>query len=135
MRAANVSGVLPIGVAPSASRRAFTVAVLIASAQSLASFALMAGGRPAGPSTPHQTPVSNPGRPDSAIVGTFGTTGERIAVVTPSGRTVPAVTCAIDSGMLLKVIGMWPPIRSVSAGAPPLYGTGVMSILARYFRS
>src|ERR1700704_5954644 len=104
MRAANSAGEPPIGVAPGASRPVFTLGAFTASLHSLASFALMSPGRPAGPSRPHHTPVSNPGSPDSAIVGTSGRTGERIAVVTPSGRTAPAVTCAIDSGILLKVI-------------------------------
>ena len=34
--------------------------------------------------------------------------------------TLPAWICAIDSGMLLNDIGMCPPRRSLSTGAPPL---------------
>ncbi|MNC86573.1 hypothetical protein D3C83_22450 [compost metagenome] len=49
-------------------------------------------GVPAGAITPKNPMTSKPGRPDSAIVGTFGTTGERCRPVWPIIRNRPACT-------------------------------------------
>ena len=52
MSAANSSGEEPIGVAPSIKSRSRTAGSFTTSAQSRASFALIAGGRPAGARMP-----------------------------------------------------------------------------------
>ena len=60
------------------------------------------------------------GNPDSAIVGTSGRNLERCALVTASTRTLPPCSCGKSSLMGLMLTGICPPIRSWSAGAPPL---------------
>ena len=71
--------------------------------------------------------ASKPGT-ESPTVGTSGSASERVAVVTASARTLPALMVSIDSGKGLNITCTWPPSRSVSAGAPPRYGTCSMSM-------
>ena len=51
----------------------------------------ISGGVPAGANTPCHEPTSKPGNPDSASVGTSGAIDERLAVVTASARSLPAL--------------------------------------------
>src|ERR1700710_1870265 len=69
------------------------------------------------------------------MLGTSGRNETRLPVVTASARTVPAASCPTDSGPLLNDIGISPPNKSLIAGAPPLYGIALISILASDFRS
>ena len=46
-----------------------------------------------------------------------GSASERVAVVTASARSLPALMYSIDEGMLSNMTCTCPPIRSVSAGA------------------
>ncbi len=62
------------------------------------------------------------------MVGMSGAVNQRSSEVTAIGRTLPARACAITVGMLPKVMCTWPPITSVSAGPPPLYGMCSMSV-------
>src|SRR5262249_32801407 len=64
---------------------------------------------------PCQVLASKPGT-DSATVGTSGSARERVAVVTASARTLPALMVSIDSGRGLNITCTCPPNRSVSAG-------------------
>src|SRR5207237_6295991 len=80
-------------------------------------------GRPAGPSSPYHAVESKPFRPISSIVGTSGNAAERCSDVTASGRILPLFTAPTAGPSEEKSIGIWPPIRSVIAGPPPLYGT------------
>ena len=80
-------------------------------------------GVAAGATTPYQVPVSKPGRPDSAIVGTSGRMATRLSDDTASGRILPAFTCGIRVTMLSNCAWNTPPSRSLVAGALPLYGT------------
>src|SRR5947209_13988316 len=52
-----------------------------------------------------------------------GSTGERVAVVTASARSLPALTYSIDEDKLANMTCTCPPIRSTSAGPAPRYGT------------
>jgi NitT/TauT family transport system substrate-binding protein len=61
----------------------------------LLSFSTIAGGVPAGASIPHQLLASYPGTPDSAIVGTSGITGLRLAPPVPKALSLPALTCGV----------------------------------------
>ena len=70
--------------------------------------------------------------PASATVGTSGSSGSRLAPVTASARSFPALMCGKAEGMLSNIIITWPPSRSVIAGALPLYGMCRMSTCARY---
>ncbi len=51
------------------------------------------------------------------MVGTSGRAGERLALVTASGVTLPAFACSTITGMASNMPSMWPPSRSLSAGA------------------
>ena len=55
----------------------------------------------------------------SPTVGTSGKTSERMAVVTPSGRSLPALMCAIDEGRGSNITWTCPAKRSDNAGAEP----------------
>ena len=85
----------------------------------------ISGGVEAGASKPNQGATAKPARPDSAIVGTFGSAAERLLLVTASPRTRPDWMWLTSEGMLLKTESTLPPIRSVIAGAAPLYGTWI----------
>src|SRR5258708_1441323 len=87
------------------------------------SFTMKACGVPAGATTPNHTDTSKPGTPDSATVGRSWTKGERCLLDTASARNLPAFTCCSTFGTLSNIRSTWPPIRSVTAGALPLYGT------------
>ena len=54
------------------------------------------------------------------MVGTSGATGLRLRPEMPSARTRPALTWGSEATVDRKHIGIWPPITSDSAGAPPL---------------
>src|SRR5215471_4019754 len=84
-------------------------------------FAMIAGGVPAGTSKPNHDEASNPGRPDSAIVGMSGNAGARVAEVTASARSFPDLICGNDGGRLWNINCAGPAIRSCNAGALPLY--------------
>ena len=48
---------------------------------------------------------------------------ERVAVVTASTRSLPALMCSIDAGRLSNAACTCPPSKSMSIGAEPRYGT------------
>ena len=54
------------------------------------------------------------------MVGTLGSSGERLAVVTAMGTSLPLRTCWMAEGMLSNMMPIWLPSRSVTAGALPL---------------
>src|SRR5437773_1922599 len=60
--------------------------------------AMTGPGVPAVVATPDQPSISNPGKPDSIIVGTSGSCGTRVVVVTASARALPA---RIERGVLV----------------------------------
>src|SRR6516162_2392765 len=51
-----------------------------------------------------------------------GNTGERLAVVTASARSLPPLTYSIDEDMVANMTCTCPPSRSTSAGPAPRYG-------------
>src|SRR5688572_25912996 len=92
-------------------------------------------GVPAGASSPNQPETSYPDTPLSATVGTSGVPGQRFVVVTATARTLPDLMWAIDDGRLSKPIWICPPMRSMSIGPAPLYGTWTISTPAIIFSS
>ena len=74
----------------------------------------------AGASMPHQPITSNPGRLDSAIVGTSGIATERCNPPLASARKRPAFACGMPTAIGVKDI--WTSFAScaVIAGAMPL---------------
>src|SRR3954470_2548399 len=79
-------------------------------------------GVPAGPARVSHVDDSNPGRPDSAIVGMSRTTALRFTLDTPSARMRPDLTCGNSDGMEPNITSTWPPINSGTVNALPLYG-------------
>ena len=71
------------------------------------------------PTTP--SPRS-PSGPDSASVGTCGSTDERCALLTASARSLPPLTCCSTDCTGSNISGIWPPIRSVMRGCAALVG-------------
>ncbi len=69
---------------------------------------------------PCQLDTSNPGTPDSAMVGTSGAAAARFAVDTPSARSLPLFTCGSAGGMVLKTRCTRPETRSVMIAVAPL---------------
>src|SRR5690348_965714 len=57
------------------------------------------------------------------MVGTFGTRGTRLRLLTPSARTLFACTCGRPVATSVIIIVIWPPRRSVTACGLLLYGT------------
>ena len=76
-------------------------------------------GVPAGATMPVQDTAWNPAKPDSAMVGTSGACCERVPLDTASMRMLPARACGNASEIGTNMVGMWPAIRSVMAGAVP----------------
>jgi hypothetical protein len=83
--AANSAGGRPTGSAPPCMRRFHTSSLANASSNARLSATTAVDGVPLGTKTPCQPSASNPGRPDSAIVGRSGRSAERLAnvIVTP----------------------------------------------------
>jgi mono/diheme cytochrome c family protein len=61
--------------------------------------------------------------PNSPTVGRSGSASERVAVVTASPRSRPALICSTDERVLQNMTCTWPLIKSVTAGVSPRYGT------------
>ncbi|MNT27101.1 hypothetical protein D3C72_1627170 [compost metagenome] len=61
------------------------------------------------------------------MVGTSGSAGERVALVTASARRRPAFTCGSEPGRLSNISCTWLASRSAIAGPLPLYGTCTIS--------
>ena len=71
----------------------------------------------------------------AAMVGTSGNASERLAVVTASARSLPALTYPIEDGIGSNVTCICPPSKSVSAGPMPRYGTWTRLIPAIIWNS
>ena len=82
--------------------------------------ATMSLGVAAGASTPNQVPMLKSFRPASCSVGTSGSALERVAVVTASGRSLPALMCGSTGVMVSNDIRICLPSRSVAIGPLPL---------------
>ena len=86
---ANSSGVFGAGCAPSAASRSAVSGALSTAVISVSSFDMIGAGVPGGAKRPYHDVTSYPGTPDSATVGTLGSSGERALLVTASGRSRP----------------------------------------------
>src|SRR5215471_19208570 len=109
-------------VAPNSANRAFILGSARAALISLLSLSTISAGVLFGAPTPVQKLDSYPGT-NSATVGMSGNTGERVAVVTASARSLPLLTYSIDEDMVANMTCTCPPSRSTSAGPAPRYGT------------
>ena len=87
----------------------------------------IAGGVFAGAKNPNQPIASTFLRPSSLKVGTSGSAVERVAPELASTRIFPARCSSVRSAMASMATGTWPPIRSLTYAADPLYATCTMS--------
>jgi hypothetical protein len=113
---ANSLGLSVAEVAPNSSSLFTIPSWFTASAKSFEIFATIAGGVPAGATTPTQDVTSKPGTV-SAMAGTSGASGVRVRLATPSARSVPRFTCGQTVLILSIVSSTLPAMRSLSAGA------------------
>src|SRR5262249_31417555 len=109
-------------VPPSSASRAFILGSSRAALTSLLSLLTISAGVAFGAPRPYQIPPSYPGK-NSPTVGMSGNSSERVAVVTASARSLPALMYSITEGMLVNTTCTCPPRRSVSAAAVPRCGT------------
>ncbi len=79
----------------------------------------MSRGVPAGATMPNQVSASKPGSAVSATVGMSGADGERLALVTASARSEPALIWPMTAERLENMIGICPAKRSLIAPASP----------------
>src|ERR1044071_9912786 len=93
----------------SGSDSAVTVAALI--------LAMMSAGVLAGMNNAYHDDTSNPGTPDSAMVGSSGAVGNRRAVVTARPRSWPLRTVCSSEPVVLKIASTRPAMASVTAPA------------------
>src|SRR5258706_5264047 len=118
--AANCSGVPAITSEPRAVKSALPADACSARAISACRRLTLAGGVPAGASTPYQALTTTPATPPSAIVGTCGAEADRCVSAIASARTLPAFAYGNVISMSLNMSESCPPIKSVSASIPPL---------------
>ena len=78
------------------------------------------------PSLPIHDTASKPGMSASETVGTSGSAGARLALVTAITRSLPLLMCGIAAAMLSNMTWTRPLKRSVYAAGVPLYGTCVI---------
>ena len=123
MKAENSSGVCGIGSAPSARMRSTTDGSFSSATNAALSRAITAGGVFAGAMMPNQPMDSKPGRPCSANVGTSFSRGNRAVDDIAIALILPLSIAATADGGSTIPSATWPPIRSVTTGAMPRYGT------------
>src|SRR3546814_7107165 len=76
----------------------------------------------------YQPFTTRPGTPDSGMVGTSVSRGERASLVTARALSLPAFTCGRDVEMLSNINDTSPASKATTAGPLPLYGTCSMSM-------
>src|SRR5450759_2315424 len=114
------SSVLPTGSEPSAVKRSLSsgeCTILITSELILA---MISRGVLAGAPSPFHATASKPLIPASSMVARSGKAFERCMLVTASARSLPPLISGNAEVTPLKMRSMWPPARSMSAGALPL---------------
>src|SRR5215831_8141618 len=103
---------------PSSAKRALIVASARAALISLLSVSMNSAGVFFGAPIPAHALVSKPGT-KSPSVGTSGSPCQRVVAVTAKGRSLPALICSMEEGMLSNMTCTCPAMRSVSAGGAP----------------
>src|SRR5215831_2630861 len=117
--AANASGVLATTSLAVASMRSRTSGAFSALAASCWISATISPGVFAGTNQPCQLDESNPGKPLSAMVGTCGSAGERLAPAIASARSLPASTWGLAVANGTTASWTSPAISAVLSGASP----------------
>src|SRR5262249_24704107 len=118
MRAPNSSGVLATGPNPRVPSRSLTSAAATALATSARQRSMMSFAVPAGATIPVNVSLSRSGTPASALVGTFGSAGERRTLSTASAHSFSSLMLDMAGGRAVNAIGVWPPIvELIGSGA------------------
>src|SRR5439155_22389046 len=107
---------------PCLAKRSFMSCELSTFTSSPLSFATVSRGRPLGPTTPWNEPVSNPGRPCSETVGVSGAEGTRLPLEIAIALSLPPCTVGQVASMPLNSTSACPAATAVTASDPPLYG-------------
>src|SRR5258706_10078802 len=94
------------------------------------SFEMIGWGVPADAETPHQLVNSYPGKPDSAAVGTSGSTAARFFPVVASARVLPDLTLGRAAGMVSALNRHCSPPTSNFPGPAPFLCTGTTLVFA-----
>src|SRR5262245_52026638 len=89
---------VPPGVTAISRSLSDTPGSVIALRKAASSLAAIAGGVFAGVKKPDHSLVLTSAKPASAMLGTFGSCGERSEPVTASARTLPELICGIAGG-------------------------------------
>src|SRR5262249_5320858 len=97
-----------------------TSGALMASATALVSLVSTGPGIPTGAKNAVHGSDGKPWTPSSVIVGTSGSDGSRVALVTASGRSLPARIMGIDAARPSAPIGTTPDMMSTISGPAPL---------------
>ncbi|MNL28574.1 hypothetical protein D3C87_1502220 [compost metagenome] len=77
-------------------------------------------GVPAGASRPVHELMTNPGKPDSSIVGICGSPGQRLAEATASTLIFPDFTCGMGTSSGSNAMDTSPDTSAGRIGALPL---------------
>src|SRR5215813_7358542 len=108
-----------IGSKVSLARRSATSGLLRASTTSRLILSASAAGVAGGATSANQVTERKPGSPDSASVGTSGTTGERSALPTARIFTLPLRYIGTEVVTVSKNMSIWPAMTSLRAGTAP----------------
>ena len=102
---------------------------------SVLSLVTIGAGVPAGARTPHQLIDLYPGTPASAMVGTSGRIELRTDPPVPSALSFPDLMWGRAWMRELMKPWLWPPMRSIMAGPPPLNWAMMISMPAMILKS
>src|SRR5262245_55974988 len=114
----NESGDIESTGLPICSSRALMLGSARPALISRLSCSMIPAGVIVGAPMPDQPPPTYPGT-KSPTVGMSGSAGARIALVTASARSLPALMCSIEEGRLSNMTCTCPLMRSVTAAAEP----------------
>src|SRR5204862_3347244 len=134
MSFSNSAGVVDVASAPCASSLSRVSGVCNTLTIAALSFATIAGGVLAGTSAPYHE-FTTQATPCSAIVGISGAAMLRLSRAIARAVNRPDLTCCNAAGIDTNANCTCPPIVSLTAGPPPLYGTWMMSTPALSLKS
>src|SRR5512139_213496 len=124
-----------MGSKPMSASFFWTSALLMVSLIAALSVATVCASVLAGAKKPTQDAAKNPGKSDSANVGTPGVTATRLSLATPRPLSLPAAICAAaPPPSVVASRSIWLPSVALIAGAPPWNGTCVASIFAIFLK-
>src|SRR4029450_9377614 len=109
---------------PPPAKRTLTSGRLRIFTTSALSLSMMGWGVPFGANSAVQLEASTSVTPASCSVGQSGLNFDRLAMVTPSARARPDLTCGATDELASTPSGISPPASAAAAGAPPLEGVG-----------